>query len=185
MAWGRIASCIAVVSLAVLGCEDASAVSGPGLAIARDDATAAMPGMPAPIWQDVRRIHILCLINSDRGVVAGDMHDRLCARARDLVAAGAPVPVEVAAPGDPAIMQPDSLTLLVHVSISGAGDDRLAALAIRPWRNDPASGMLFAAAPHAVRLGSDPLTALEPALRTAIADTVPWAGNARGDRRID
>lgn len=185
MAWGRIASRMAVVSAVVLGCGSAAAVSGPGPAIARDDATAAVPGMPAPIWQDVRQIQILCLINSDQGVVAGELHDRLCARVRDLAAAGAPAPVRVAAFGDPAIMQPDSLTLLVHVSISGAGGDRLAALAVRPWRNDPASGMLFAAAPRAARVGSDPLAALEPALRAAIIETIPWAGNAHGNRETD
>lgn len=179
MAWGRTASCMAVAPLAAFGGGDASAVSGPGPVIARDDATAAVAGMPAPIWQDVRRIHILCLINSDQGVVAGELHDRLCARARDLVATGAPAPVQVAQLGDPAIMQTDSLTLLVHVSISGTGDDRLAALAVRPWRNDPASGMLFAAAPRAVRVGSDPLAALESALGAAIIATIPWAGNAR------
>lgn len=180
MALGRVASCNAALFLLAFGCGGAAAVSGPGAAIARDDATAAAPVTPAPIWQDARRIHILCLINSDQGVVTGALHDRLCAHARDRVAARAPAPVAVIQPGDPAVMRPDSLALLIHVAIEGGAEDRLAALAVRPWRNDPASGMLFAAAPRAVRLGSDPLAALAPALDAALAETIPWAPGAHG-----
>lgn len=185
----RAASHVAILLLVVLACGGHPALSAQAAnsarMLARDDVTAAPPAMPAPVWQGIRRVRILCLINSDRGVVTGELHDRLCTRARDLVASGAPVPVQVAQPGAPEIMQADSLTILVHVSITGTGEDRLAALAIRPWRNDPASGMLFAAAPHAVRLGSDPLAALEPALRSAIAETVPWAARVQGDRRLN
>lgn len=133
----------------------------------------------APLfWTDARQLRVLCLVNTPRGVDAGELHEGLCEQARSAIAQAAPVPVSVIRLGDPQILKPDTITLLVHVSISGSGADRLAALTVRPFRNASNNGdQLFGAAPRAVRVGANDrsaLAALAPELRAALADTLPW-----------
>jgi predicted secreted protein len=143
---------------------------------------AAIPAVPTNaatpplIWRDVARLHILCL------VAGGADGARICAHARDIAAAGAPVPVSVIAAGDPAVLAPDSLTLLVHVAIDG----RLAALSVRPFRNDGQAGQLFGAAPRAVAIGGgeDAGAALARPLRAALAETLPWLAMPAGPRPL-
>ncbi|WP_324071002.1 hypothetical protein [Sphingopyxis sp.] len=133
----------------------------------------------APLfWSDARQLRILCLVNTPRGVDAGELHDGVCERARAVVARVAPMPVSIVGLGDPEILKPDTITMLVHVAITGNGADRLAALTVRPFRNAPdGGGQLFGAAPRAVRAGTSDraaLAAIAPELETALTDTLPW-----------
>jgi hypothetical protein len=131
-------------------------------------------------WADVRQVQVLCLINTSRGVDAGALHQGVCEHARSTIAHVAPVPVSVVRLGDPGVLKPDTVTMLVHVAITGNGADRLAALTVRPFRNAPNNGdQLFGVAPRAVRAGESDRTAIAaiaPALDAAIADTLPWKG---------
>src|SRR5688572_28149818 len=132
---------------------------------------------PPLIWRDVAEIRILCLVATDRGVDRGTVHDRICARARDIVAQGASVPVRVIESVDPAMLAPESLTLLIHVSVEAAEGGRLAALSVRPFRNTGSDGgLLFAAAPRAAFLAAsqDEAAALERPLTAALSETLPW-----------
>ncbi|WP_447932445.1 hypothetical protein [Sphingopyxis fribergensis] len=108
------------------------------------------------------------------------MHKGVCEQARATIAHAAPVPVSVIRLGDPEVLKPDTVTMLVHVAITGNGADRLAALTVRPFRNAPNNGdQLFGAAPRAVRAGESDRTAIAaiaPALRAALADALPWKG---------
>ena len=134
----------------------------------------AQASTPLPLWQDVARVHVLCL--------AGASAAPLCSLAREIAAQGAPVPVAVLEPGDPAVLAPDSLTLLVHVSVEG----RLAALSVRPYRNDGQAGQLFGAAPRAalIAAGEDEAAALARPLRAALAETLPWLTSPQAPRPI-
>lgn len=134
----------------------------------------AQASTPLPLWRDVARVHVLCL--------AGARTAPLCGLAREIAAQGAPVPVDVIAPGDSAVLAPDSLTLLVHVSVEG----RLAALSVRPYRNDGQAGLLFAAAPRAalIAAGEDEAAALARPLRAALAETLPWLASPQAPRPI-
>ncbi|HEX8191827.1 MAG TPA: hypothetical protein VF552_02920 [Allosphingosinicella sp.] len=140
---------------------------------------------PPAIWQNVRRLNILCIVTgtSDNEAIRAD----LCARVRAAAAAGAPMPVEAIAPGDPMAIHPDAVTLLVHASVQADGADRLLAFSVRPHRTGGAeTDILFGAAPRAVRMprsGAAP-AALDAALGVTLGETLPWHARPAGARRI-
>lgn len=142
------------------------AVSGPAMA-------ATQPLM----WQQVARARVLCLVSSDVPADHRALQDALCARVRAMAAEGAPVPVEPVGFGDPAVLEPDSVTLLVHASVQPDGDGRLLIFSIRPFRPArPDAAELFSAAPRAVRLSGPALPGpeLDSALAAALGQSLPW-----------
>ncbi len=167
-----VRACAALVLLFACGAEP---VTG----------AAAEASTPALIWRDVAKVNILCLVQSDAGVDRGPLHDRLCNSIRDAAAAGSPAPVQVIAAGDPALLSPDSVTLLVHASVQADSGHRLLAFTIRPFRNS-AEPLLFTAAPRAVPLAdtAGPAPELEAALRAALSETLPWLNRPAGPRPI-
>ena len=136
---------------------------------------------PPTIWRDVARVNILCLVQTDSGVERGPLHDRICNGVRDAAAAGAPAPVGIIAPGDPAVLAPGSVTLLVQASARSG----LLAFSIRPYRNS-GEAMLFTAAPRAVPLAGParPAKEFEAALGAALSETLPWLSRPAGARPI-
>lgn len=146
---------------------------GAAAALASGTAEAATP--PA-LWQGVTRLHIHCLASTPSGI-DDRLQQRLCTELRELASAGAPIPVTAIGPGDPALLAPDSVTLLVHASVESG----LIAFSIRPFRNS-GSPTLFAAAPRAVPLGDE--AALDAALGAALSETLPWRAERRGAREI-
>lgn len=183
MTWARGFRIVAM--FAILGSCGGGAVvsqsetgkSAPDKAITQVAAAPAQASAPL-FWADARQLRIICLVNTPRGVDAGELHDGVCDQARTAVARVAPVPVSIARLGDPEILKPDTITMLVHVAITGSGTDRLAALTVRPFRNAPNNGgQLFGAAPRAVRAGASDraaLAAIAPELEAALADSLPW-----------
>lgn len=133
---------------------------------------------PLPLWQGVTRIGIACLVNTDRGVDTGTLHDRLCTRVRTLVAAGAPVPVESVGIGDPAVADADHLTLLVHASTRGTPGGRMMAISIRSYRNIEGAGQLFGAEPRVVATAATDAE-LDAALAVPLGQMVPWRRTGR------
>lgn len=145
---------------------------------------AGTAGLPL-LWQGAERIGVQCLVQVD-GAVDQPGAARLCERARAIAAEGAPAPVEIVAPGDPAILDRGTVTLLLHVSIESHDGRGLAALSLRPFRNAPEAAQLFGAAPRAVRLaaGADLVAALEPPLAAALNETLPWRAAPPAPRPI-
>lgn len=141
---------------------------------------------PTLLWREASALQLLCHVTTRSGRDAG-LEQALCARVRDLSAAGAPVPVSVIAPGDPALLAPGAVTLLVQASIEPSDSGRLAALAIRPFRNAGDSGLVFGAPPRAVLVpaGADAGAALEPAVRAILSETLPWLSSAARPRPIE
>ncbi len=137
--------------------------------------------MPALIWRDVARVNVLCLVQTDSGVERGALHNRICNSVRDAAAAGSPAPVGIIAPGDPAVLSPDSVTLLVQASAQRG----LLAFSVRPYRNS-GEPMLFTAAPRALPLADAAGKAqkLEAALGAALSETLPWLSRPAGARPI-
>jgi hypothetical protein len=134
------------------------------------------------LWQQATAVQILCVVaappaGSDVRASNNDLETELCDIVRALAADGAPVPVGPLGFGDPAILEPGTVTLLVHASVRNDGGERLVALAIRPFRpGGDDNAVLFGAAPSAVRLpahgrGGD---RLEAAVAAALAETLPW-----------
>jgi hypothetical protein len=142
--------------------------------------TPANASTPALIWKDIARVNVLCLVQTDRGVESGALHDRICNGVRDAAKVGSPAPVAIIATGDPAVLAPDSVTLLVQASAQRG----LLAFSIRPYRNS-GEAMLFTAAPRAVPLpGAGQSKEFEAALGAALSQTLPWLNRAAGARRI-
>ncbi len=143
--------------------------------------TPASASTPAPIWQDIARVNVLCLVQTDSGVDTGTLHNRICNGVRDAAAAGSPAPVGIIAIGDPAVLSAGSLTLLVQASAQRG----LLAFSIRPYRNS-GEAMLFTAAPRALPLAAaaGPAKELEAALGAALSETLPWLNRPAGARPI-
>lgn len=129
------------------------------------------------LWQQAGEIRILCLVAPSTRPDAGTLQEELCDTVSKLAADGAPVRVSRVGFGDPAVLEPGTVTLLVHASVQGDGDQRLVALDVRPFRpGGDHNFILFGAAPRAVRIpGSGPGgDKLEAAIAAALAETLPW-----------
>lgn len=152
---------------------------------------AAASSQPA-IWQGAESIRILCLVSQDSAQPKIEdeparraLEAEIAGKVARLAAAGAPVPVSPAAPGDPTVLDPATVTLLVQASVRADRDGRLLALHVRPFRAGGVDkAMLFGAAPRAVRLPQSGATApeLDAALAAVLAETLPWLSRPAGLR---
>lgn len=160
-------ACTALVLLSACG----------GAAVTTATAEASTPAL---IWRDVARVNVMCLVQTERGVDQGALHNRICNSVRDAAAAGSPAPVGIIEAGDPVMLSPDSVTLLVQASTQRG----LLAFSIRPHRSQ-SEAMLFTAAPRAVPLaGAGPAKEFEAALGAALSETLPWLSRPAGARLI-
>jgi hypothetical protein len=136
------------------------------------DAEAQRAPLPALSAQGIARTHILCLLVDPTGPKPR-LEKVLCAQVRRIAAAGAPVPVDVISFGDPALIQPDALGVLVHVAIDRAGPRPLAVISIRPHRTQLSAAVMFGATPAAVPIGADGAIP-DAAIATALDQVLPW-----------
>lgn len=136
------------------------------------DAEAQRTPLPALSAQGIARTHILCLLVDPAGPKPR-MQQALCAQVRRLAALGAPVPVDTIGFGDPALLEPDALGILVHVAIERTGPHPHAVLNIRPHRTQLSAGVLFGATPATAPIGADG-TIADAAIITALNQVLPW-----------
>lgn len=154
-----------------------------GLLTMANTASAATPSL---MWRDVAKVQIQCLV-PPVDAAARSFQTSMCTRVRALVAKGAPVPVAVIMQGDPAVLAPRAVTLLVHASLQPAAKGRLAAFAIRPYRvSTDQNSVLFGAAPRAATIPASAAgsPALDAALNAALSEIVPWLVRPQGTRPI-
>ncbi len=149
--------------------------------------TAQGSSPPPAMWRDVGQVGVLCLVETPRGVDNGPLHERICSAAERAAAKGATIAPLRFATGDPRILRPDTVTMLVHAAVSTAAGGDILAISVRPYRNignDP--GLLFAAAPVALPVDAARRddAALATAMARAFARTLPWTPPA-GARRIE
>ena len=161
-------------------CVLAAACASPATSAA--PATAAVQASPPPVSvRDIGQVHILCLVAD--GADARLQSD-LCARLQRLASAGAPVPVTVVQLGDPAVLDPAAINLLLHASVERIGGAPVLALSLRSFRNaGPDSVTLFGPAPRAVPAGD--ATQIERALAAGLTHVLPWRAAPQGARPID
>lgn len=141
---------------------------------------------PALIWQNLSGIGVQCLVQPTTDANAA-LQRTLCERVRALALRGAPAPVTMIAQGDPAVLAPGTVTLLVHASAQPAAGGRLVAFSIRPFRvSANGSEILFGAAPRAVLVPKSGavVPALDAAIGDALAETLPWLATVPGPRPI-
>ncbi|HEY0131824.1 MAG TPA: hypothetical protein VGB57_10510 [Allosphingosinicella sp.] len=139
----------------------------------------AQASTPPLIWQQAGAIRILCLVTapSTRRDETDKLQEELCTIVRSIVSDGSPVPVSQVGFGDPAVLEPGTVTLLVHASLQRDGDQRLVALDVRPFRpGGDHNVVLFGPAPRAVRIPGTGAggNKLEAAIAAALAEILPW-----------
>jgi hypothetical protein len=141
----------------------------------------AQASTPSLLWTGAKRIAVNCLVQSGSTADAPQFEADLCGQVRRLAEQDAPVPVVQVENGDPHMVQPDTVVLLVHGSIERSGKGRTVAFTIRPYR--PSGGeaeIYFGTAPQAVTLATARMDAvLQDRLRAAVADILPWQQEAR------
>jgi hypothetical protein len=147
----------------------------------------AQADTPGLTWAGAQRLGVQCVVNSTLSGTQ-DLQRALCERVRDLAGAGTQIPVSVIAPGEPAIMAHDTVTLLVHGSLRDAqsvtpgAQGRLLAFTIRPFRPASDNSVLFGAAPQVVLLRNSDRAGpnLDAAVNAALSELLPWrAATAR------
>lgn len=140
---------------------------------------------PPLIWTGAERLGLLCLVQTDHGTDAA-LADSLCDRARALAARGAPVPASIIPIGDPAVIDSRTVTLLVHASVEETDGRRLLAFTIRPYRSSAdQNAVLFGATPRVAALGASGIgTEVDAALRSALAEVLPWQNRSGGARPL-
>ena len=163
----------------------AAALSLTGLSLP----ASASASTPALIWQGARALRVQCVVQTEAGSGVSPFQQSLCARVAMLARRGAPIPVSTIGLGDPAIIAPGTVALLVHASVQpgSGGRERLLAFSIRPLRaSADQSGVLFGAAPRAVPLPASGRSspALDAALSATLAETLPWQNRPQGPRPI-
>ena len=133
---------------------------------------------PSLTWQGVDRVGVQCVVNSADHGVSG-LQTTLCERVRALAAEDAPVAVRVTPPGDPAVLRPGTVTLLVHGGVHAAPGGRALAFTIRPFRATPEDAVLFGTTPRVALLPAAGVAgpALDAALRAALSETLPWSAS--------
>jgi hypothetical protein len=172
---GFIRGCAALLALSVCSGEPLTG------------ATAAQASTPILSWQNVKRLQVLCLVATDRMGERETLERRLCDQVRSLAAAGAPVPVDGLVLGDPKLIDPANVTLLVHGNVQQVGGARLLTMSVRSYRTGGAhNDTIFGAPPRAIALGDGPEAnaALAEALRATLSETVPWLATPAGPRPI-
>ena len=136
---------------------------------------------PTLTWADVERIGVYCVLASEQGVPQA-LQTRLCQALRDLVAQDASVPVEVIAIGDPALLRPGTVSIVlqgsVHASASIAPGARgqFLAFTMRPFRMSgdatTITGSTVQVAPLSAEAENGP--AMTAALQAALNEILPW-----------
>ncbi|MDQ8755733.1 hypothetical protein RCO27_05775 [Sphingosinicella sp. LHD-64] len=142
----------------------------------------AAAATPLQIWQDVSRIGVQCVVAAAQSDLRQALQASICDRVRSLAMPGAPAPLDIIPIGDPAILAPGTVTLLVHASAEPVPGGQLVAFTIRPFRAAAEqTTVLYGAAPRAATLqNSGALNeALDAALGTALSETLPWLGRRR------
>jgi hypothetical protein len=117
-----------------------------------------------------------------------DLGAALCERVRTLASDGSPVPVNIIVPGDPALLNGGTVTLLVHASLRDAAavtpgaSGRLLAFSIRPFRLSSDNAVLFGAGPQVVLLKTASLEdrAADAAISAALTELLPWRATQPG-----
>ena len=143
-------------------------------------AAAETPRAASPLWSKASQLGVQCVVSStvvDRVAFGG----ALCERVRALAAEGSALPVSVIVPGDPALLQPGTVTLLVQGAVHEASQvapgaqGRFLVFTVRPF-GAAEDAILFGTAPRAVRLTSDRAEdpALDAALNGALSEILPW-----------
>lgn len=126
-------------------------------------------------YRDLEKLQILCLVQTDGVLAETDISQSLCESVAKAAGSDSPIPVEIIAIGDPQVVKPRRLTVLVHAAIDNSERKRRLALTMRPYRPAAAgSDVLFGAMPRIVAWDDE--GARERTIAAALDEILPWRG---------
>jgi hypothetical protein len=140
------------------------------------------------MWAGAERLNVMCNVAGGPGLDLLALATQLCQDVKREASKGAPMPVETIELGDPAVLSSDSVTLLVHASVTPRNGGRLIALSVRPHRTSTAGAeLLFGAPPRAVldKSAASEGPHLAAAIAATLSETLPWLAEEPHTRRID
>jgi hypothetical protein len=181
---GRPAAAFAAAALLCACRGEASATNEVAAPVSAPVVHASRAAAPSLLWQQASRLEILCQVSTLSGNDPA-LERALCERVRAIAAAGAPLPVAVAAAPDQRTLGGGSVVLLVHATAEGVAGRPFLAFTIRPYRQSAEDGAaLFGTAPHAVPLDGSGMNgpSVDAALRASLSEILPWVADG-SDRR--
>lgn len=145
------------------------------------DATAMLPeirsgDMPPPSSVlSLDRVQLLCVLSAEGRFDRLQLQSTLCDAAVAEARPGATLPVEMIGTGDPRLLDPAAMSLLVQAAITTIADQPVLVVAARPYRTGPEPTEIFGPAPVAIPVGDNFEAAARTALHTLIPPLLPWA----------
>lgn len=158
-----------------MGCGAATAY--PMTEAARPVSQVASMPPPASVLP-IERVQILCLLSADGRFDRLQLQSDLCQAAAVATRQSSDSPVEVIGIGDPKLLDPTALTLLVHASLGQIKDQPVITLAIRTFQARAEQGDIFGPPPmtmpfqHGIdeTIGSALAAALQPLVPRRLGD---------------
>jgi hypothetical protein len=139
------------------------------------------------MWQDASSVRVQCLVGPGHEPGARSLQQSLCDRVVKLASQGTRLPVSTVSAGDPRTIEPGTVSLLVHGFVERESGRPLLAFSIRPFRYSAGdSPILFGSAPRAASLtdAAQPTPALDAAIKSVLAETLPWQSRPQGPRPL-
>ena len=136
----------------------------------------ASASTPSLFWEGANRLAIVCDVSPSAEAASIALAAEMCGAVQRIAKGDAPIPVQIMSVGDPVLIAPGTVILLVHGSIEPAPGGRLLTYVIRPHRVSTPNEILFGAAPRAVMIGHSRVNhqALSAALESTLAEVLPW-----------
>ena len=156
-----------------MGC---GATSSDATVMPQESRSGTMP--PPPSVLSLERVQVLCVLSADGRFDRLQLQSSLCDAAVKVARQDATMPVQMIGVGDPNLLDPTAISLLVHASITTVAGQPVLVIATRPYRARPEQTDIFGPAPVAVPIGDDFEAAAESAMRTLIPPLLPWRSSA-------
>ena len=131
--------------------------------------------MPPPASVlSLERVQVLCVLSADGRFDRLQLQSSLCDAAVAVARQDAGLPVQMIGVGDPDLLDPAAMSLLIQASIASVADRPVLVISVRPFRSGPVQPEIFGPAPVAVDIDDNFEAAAESALRTLIPPLLPW-----------
>lgn len=153
-----------------MGCDTASAdaVTAP----VQPAVSAGEMPRPSSVLS-LQRLQILCVLSADGRFDRAKLQAELCEAAAVAARRGASLPVEVIGTGDPKLLDPAALSLLVHASLTEVAGEAVLTATARGYRPGRVEAELFGPAPVVVPIGDSFATASREAMLMLVPPLLP------------
>lgn len=153
-----------------MGCDAASADP----AVLSADAVRPVGTMPPPpSVLDLDRVQMLCVLAADGRSDRLSLQTSLCEAAVTAARAKVRLPVVVIGVGDPKLLDPTALSILVQASLTNVAGQSVLTATARGYRTGSVEAELFGPAPVAIPLDQGFASAVDQAMRQLVPPLLP------------